>query len=279
MLVNYNEMENKDESTRRAELFDILAHPVRIRILKMLQQNPMSFSELKRALGIESSGHLQYHLEKLCDLVKQDAYGKYIMSDDAKEVMRFTEIVEQMGAAKPVRFWRPSTLKKALSLMVIVLLVSIVTIPEIHRVASRQIPLYENIDFSEDFLTVGGIKFRYLLITTSELENGTKITFRGVTFTYLAPTTLRLRECLWVLTSKPVSEMEVFSAGVKVEYEDGLSEIIPILLWTGGGEGYAGLVRFLDQGEILYSPFYCKEKIRALAFQIGSKTIALLVRA
>lgn len=57
----------KDETARRAEL-DILAHPVRIRILKMLRKNSMSFSELNKALGIESSGHLQYHLERLGDL-------------------------------------------------------------------------------------------------------------------------------------------------------------------------------------------------------------------
>ncbi|MEM3956779.1 MAG: winged helix-turn-helix domain-containing protein [Thermoproteota archaeon] len=267
-------MEGRDESIRRAELFDTLAHPVRIRILKMLQQEPMSFSELKKALGMESSGHLQYHLERLGNMVGQDACGKYVLSDDAKEVLRFTQLVEQVSMKKPACFWKTRRLK-LLSLIVIVVLLSAVTIPEIHRVASRQIPLYENMDLSEDFLTVGGLKFRYLLVTASRLENGTKIVFRGVAFTYLAPTNLRLREHL--IAPKSVSEMEVFSAAVKVEYEDGSSEVIPILP-SAGARDVPGLAFLLDQGVILYSPFYNKEKIRAVALQIGPQTIVLLVR-
>lgn len=267
-------MEGRDESIRRAELFDVLAHPVRIRILKMLQQEPMGFSELKRALGMESSGHLQYHLERLGNMVRQDAYGKYVLSDDAKEALRFTQLVEQVSMKKPSGFWKPRVLK-LLSLIVIFALLSAVTIPEIHRVASRQIPLYEDLDLSEDFLTVGGLKFRYLLVTASRLENGTKIVFRGVAFTYLAPTTLHLREHL--IAPESISEMEVFSAAVKVEYEDGSSEVIPILP-SAGAHDVPGLAFFLDQGVILYSPFHDKEKIRALALQIGPQTIALLVR-
>ncbi|MBO3832996.1 MAG: winged helix-turn-helix transcriptional regulator, partial [Candidatus Brockarchaeota archaeon] len=117
---------DRDDSIRRAELFDVLAHPVRIRILKVLQQEPMGFSELKKALGMESSGHLQYHLERLRDLVKQDAYGKYVISDDGREALRFTQLVEQMSVRK-------SRMLNILSLVVIVVLLSAVTIPEIHR--------------------------------------------------------------------------------------------------------------------------------------------------
>ncbi|MBO3808409.1 MAG: winged helix-turn-helix transcriptional regulator [Candidatus Brockarchaeota archaeon] len=260
----------RDDSIRRAGLFDVLAHPVRIRILKVLQQEPMGFSELKRALGMESSGHLQYHLERLRDLVKQDAYGKYVISDDGREALRFTQLVEQMSVRK-------SRMLNILSLVVIVVLLSAVTIPEIHRVASRQIPLYENLDLSEDFVTVGGLRFRYLLVTASELENGTKIVFRGVVFTYLASTILRLHECFYGNT--PVSAVEMFSAGVKVEYEDGSFEIIPILPWTRDGGEFAQYV--LKQGNmtIIYSPFSCREKLKALALRIGPQTIALLVRA
>ncbi|MGQ9597766.1 MAG: winged helix-turn-helix domain-containing protein [Thermoproteota archaeon] len=119
---------------------NILAHPVSIRILKMLQQNSMSFSELKKALGIESSGHLQYHLERLGDLVGRDAHGKYVVNDDAREVMRFSELVEQMSATKPAGFWKPNTIK-ILGLTIVIPLLSVVSIPEIQRVASRRIPL------------------------------------------------------------------------------------------------------------------------------------------
>ncbi|MBO3801004.1 MAG: hypothetical protein QXS21_01065 [Thermoproteota archaeon] len=39
----------------------------------------------------------------------------------------------------------------------------------------------------------------------------------------------------------------MFSAGVKVDYEDGSSEIIPILPWTGSCEGFTQHVYVLKQ--------------------------------
>ena len=44
----------------------------------------MSFSELKRAVGIESSGHLQFHLGKLAGLIKTDESGNYVLTDDGR---------------------------------------------------------------------------------------------------------------------------------------------------------------------------------------------------
>jgi len=60
----------------RAELFEVLGHPMRVKILRTLNEGPMSFSELKRETGIESSGHLQFHLSKLANLIKTDASGR-----------------------------------------------------------------------------------------------------------------------------------------------------------------------------------------------------------
>ena len=50
------------------KVFEAVSHPIRIKILKMLAEKPMSFSELKRELGIRSSGKLDFHLKKLGDL-------------------------------------------------------------------------------------------------------------------------------------------------------------------------------------------------------------------
>ncbi|MEM0002804.1 MAG: hypothetical protein QXT08_01425, partial [Thermoproteota archaeon] len=143
-------------------------------------------------------------LERLGSMVKQDAYGRYVLSDDAREVLRFAQLVEQMSMTKPVGFWKNKILK-ILSLALIVVLLSATIILELYQVVSRQIPLYENLDLSEGFVTVEGIKFRYLLVTTNMLENGTKIVFRRVTFTYLASTVLRLHECFY--SNPPVSEV------------------------------------------------------------------------
>ena len=49
--------------------FEAISNPLRIKILKLLSKKSMSFSELKRYLGIRSSGKLDFHLKKLEGLV------------------------------------------------------------------------------------------------------------------------------------------------------------------------------------------------------------------
>ncbi len=75
----------------RAELFEALGHPTRIRILELLAASPMSFSDLKKALSIESSGRLQFHLGKLDTLVKVVSEGQYALSDEGREALQVSE--------------------------------------------------------------------------------------------------------------------------------------------------------------------------------------------
>ena len=80
------EDERQIESDRqRAEVFDALAHPTRIVILKALSEGALGFADLKKKTAIESSGHLQHHLTKLNSLIKTDEYGKYCLSDHGKD--------------------------------------------------------------------------------------------------------------------------------------------------------------------------------------------------
>jgi DNA-binding HxlR family transcriptional regulator len=72
----------------RAELFEALGHPTRVKILRTLETKPMGFAELKREVGIESSGHLQFHLGKLAGLVTTNAEGSYTLTDDGREAIR-----------------------------------------------------------------------------------------------------------------------------------------------------------------------------------------------
>ncbi len=85
------------EDRRRAEVFDALSHPTRILILKALSEGPYGFADLKKKLGIESSGHLQHHLSKLGSLVKTDDYGKYVLSDQGKDALLSVETVEKVA--------------------------------------------------------------------------------------------------------------------------------------------------------------------------------------
>jgi DNA-binding transcriptional ArsR family regulator len=72
----------------RAELFDALGHPVRIRILHALEAGPLGFSGLRRKVGLESSGHLQFHLGKLNGLIRSGPDGTYSLTDDGREALR-----------------------------------------------------------------------------------------------------------------------------------------------------------------------------------------------
>ena len=72
----------------RAELFEALGHPIRIKILHALQDGPLGFADLKRKVGIESGGHLQFHLGKLDGLIRSGDDGNYSLTDDGKEALR-----------------------------------------------------------------------------------------------------------------------------------------------------------------------------------------------
>jgi DNA-binding transcriptional ArsR family regulator len=83
----------------RAELFDALGHPVRIRILQALEEGPLGFSELRRKVGLESSGHLQFHLGKLDGLVKSTEGGGYMITGDGLEAMAMVAALTHGGGA------------------------------------------------------------------------------------------------------------------------------------------------------------------------------------
>jgi DNA-binding transcriptional ArsR family regulator len=77
-----------------AELFEAISHPMRIRILKILEKHPASFASLKRQLDIDSSGNLDYHLKKLAELVAVREDGLYGLTDAGKEALLSIGAVE-----------------------------------------------------------------------------------------------------------------------------------------------------------------------------------------
>lgn len=60
----------------------------------------MGFSELKRKVGIESSGHLMFHLGKLDGLVKTTLEGNYALTDDGREALRLLETIDRTKGIK-----------------------------------------------------------------------------------------------------------------------------------------------------------------------------------
>src|SRR5579872_6997717 len=77
----------------KAQLFDALGHPTRIEILHALGEQPLTFSELKKQVGIESSGHMSFHIGKLGDLVRITEQGTYELTDDGKEALHLFQVM------------------------------------------------------------------------------------------------------------------------------------------------------------------------------------------
>jgi DNA-binding HxlR family transcriptional regulator len=91
---------SKDEEEfdiSRAELFEALGHHTRIGILQSLEERPMSFSELKKKVGIESNGLLSFHLGKLTHLVSPNQEGAYALTEQGKEAVRMIRITGSGG--------------------------------------------------------------------------------------------------------------------------------------------------------------------------------------
>ena len=79
------------------EVFEAVSHPLRIEILRKLAEKPMGFSELKRELGIESSGKLDFHLKKLKGLVVLNREGKYSLTREGYAALQAVEVIRKYG--------------------------------------------------------------------------------------------------------------------------------------------------------------------------------------
>jgi len=94
---------NISEEEYYSTVFVALKHPIRRKILRMLNEKPRSFSEILAELKIESA-HLTYHLETLRELLHKDENGKYALSFVGEAAVSMMYRVEEVP--KPSRFPR-----------------------------------------------------------------------------------------------------------------------------------------------------------------------------
>ena len=80
-------------------MFSSLKHPVRRKILRMLSQKPLTFSQIEEELGVSSS-HLTYHLESLGELLIKMDDGKYKLSKFGEASISTMKGVEEAPATK-----------------------------------------------------------------------------------------------------------------------------------------------------------------------------------
>jgi DNA-binding transcriptional ArsR family regulator len=92
------EMSNSEEEIY-STMFSSLKHPARRKILRMLSQKPMTFSQMLEALGVSSS-HLTYHLENLGELLTKSEDGQYKLSTFGVASVNTMKIVEEAPAVQ-----------------------------------------------------------------------------------------------------------------------------------------------------------------------------------
>ncbi len=85
-----------------AELFDAIAHPMRIKILKILEKEPATFASLKRQLNLDSSGNLDHHLKKLGPLITVQN-GMYTLTEAGKQALASVSAVESWKESERLR--------------------------------------------------------------------------------------------------------------------------------------------------------------------------------
>jgi len=83
-----------------SEFFEKVSHPTRVKILRLLEALPLSFSQLKHKLGIVSSGNLDHHIKKLEGLIYLDSDGLYKLTDEGNEALRAIKSIEYSVALK-----------------------------------------------------------------------------------------------------------------------------------------------------------------------------------
>jgi hypothetical protein len=87
-------MTDKKDDETYSLIFSSLRHPARRKILRMLENHELTFSEILEALAIDS-GHLSYHLENLGDLITRASDGKYKLSSFGVAAIRLMKGVEE----------------------------------------------------------------------------------------------------------------------------------------------------------------------------------------
>ncbi len=84
-------------------MFSSLRHPARRKILRMLSDKTMTFSQMLDELAIPSS-HLTYHLENLGDLVVKEKDGKYKLSSFGNASVSMMKSAEEVPNSHSKRF-------------------------------------------------------------------------------------------------------------------------------------------------------------------------------
>lgn len=79
------------------EVFEAISHPLRIKILRLLAERPRGFSELKKELGVKSSGKLDFHIKKLEGLIALNDGDKYALTKEGYAALQAIDTIRRYG--------------------------------------------------------------------------------------------------------------------------------------------------------------------------------------
>jgi len=75
-------------------MFTALKHPIRRKILRIINESPVTYTEILNQLSIDN-GLLNYHLENMKDLIAKKEDGSYLLSEFGKAAVGLTQKVEE----------------------------------------------------------------------------------------------------------------------------------------------------------------------------------------
>jgi hypothetical protein len=103
-------------------IFKAMQHPIRRRILRMISENPSSYTEIQKDLNIDN-GLLNYHLETMSSLITKDNEEKYTLSDFGRATAGLIRGVEEPNrAAKSIS--TPPIMKVLSAVLILALIIS-----------------------------------------------------------------------------------------------------------------------------------------------------------
>jgi len=229
-------LEGADEGAfdaAKAELFEAIGHPYRIRIIQALDQGPLGFAELKKKVGMESSGHLSFHLGKLQHLVTMNTDGRYALTGEGREALRMIQTVKE----KDGRVHRPVIeVRRTLIAVLLVLTVALAAVAAVQQMEIAGRPLHPGT------IVLNGKPFWYAVIPLTSLpaKGNFTVTFEGIEFT-LVPS--RSPGLTVQVTASPGGSATLVGPNVSSVYK-GVPSGIPVTVILS--LPYGAVVKFAD---------------------------------
>ena len=124
----------------RAEFFEAIGHPLRIKIIQTLGHERMGSAGLKKEIGIESSGHLAFHLAKLSRMVALGQDGLYGLTAEGYDALKMVEAVTQSGGdERKLAVRTPTRSNKGHTALLVVLVIGLLVLASFAAYQQSQI--------------------------------------------------------------------------------------------------------------------------------------------